>query len=60
MKGTVRIVKSVLLLTLSFEVIGATLSFLVFSKDYPPIRAIGISLFHSVAAFNNSGFDILF
>ncbi len=41
------------------ELSGAVLSFLVFIQDYPPIRAIGISLFHSVAAFNNSGFDIL-
>lgn len=59
MKGIVNIVKSVLLLTLTFESIGAILSFIVFSKDYPIGRAIGISLFHSVAAFNNSGFDIL-
>ncbi|TAH69428.1 MAG: H(+)-transporting ATPase [Anaerolineaceae bacterium] len=59
MKGIVRIVKSVLLLTLAFESIGAILSFIVFSQDYPTGRAIGISLFHSIAAFNNSGFDIL-
>ncbi len=59
MKGIVRIVKSVLFLTLTFEIIGAILSFIVFSQDFPIGRAIGISLFHSVAAFNNSGFDIL-
>ena len=41
------------------ELIGAALSFTVFVQDYPVGRAIGISLFHSVAAFNNSGFDIL-
>ena len=35
------------------------LSFLVFVQDYPPLRALWISIFHSVAAFNNSGFDIL-
>lgn len=35
------------------------LSYIVFSKDYPPVEALGISLFHSIAAFNNSGFDIL-
>jgi trk system potassium uptake protein TrkH len=59
MKGIVRLVKAVLLMTLCFEGIGAILSFLVFSQDYPLPRAIGISLFHSVAAFNNSGFDVL-
>lgn len=58
-KGLVRLVKSVLLMTLCFEVAGALLSFLVFVQDFPPLDALGISLFHSVAAFNNSGFDIL-
>lgn len=59
MKGLVKLVKSVLLVTLSFEVVGAILSYLVFSKDYSPLDALGISVFHSIAAFNNSGFDIL-
>ncbi len=59
LKGIVKLVKSVLLMTLCFEGVGAVLSFLVFSKDYPTVKAIGISLFHSVASFNNSGFDVL-
>ncbi len=57
--GTIRFIKSVFLTTLAFELTGAVLSFTVFIRDYPPLRAIGLSLFHSVAAFNNSGFDIL-
>ena len=55
----VRLVKAILFTTLIFELSGAALSFLVFVQDYPPLRALGISLFHSIAAFNNSGFDIL-
>ena len=58
-KGIVRFLKSVLFTTFLFELAGAILSFLVFVQDYPVWDAIGISLFHSVAAFNNSGFDIL-
>lgn len=58
-KGILRMVKAVLLMTLTFELVGAVLSFFVFSKDFPFWDAIGISVFHSVAAFNNSGFDIL-
>ena len=58
-QGMVRLVKSVLLLTLCFEGAGAVLSFLSFIHDYPPLRALWISVFHSIAAFNNSGFDIL-
>ena len=58
-RGVIGFVKSIFVTTLIFELTGAALSFLVFVQDYPPLRALGISLFHSVAAFNNSGFDIL-
>ena len=58
-KGAIRFVQSVLRTTLIIELAGAVLSFPVFVQDYPPLKALGISLFHSVAAFNNSGFDIL-
>ncbi len=58
-QGIVKLVRAVLLMTLFFEVVGAALSFLVFVQDYSPLRALGISAFHSIAAFNNSGFDIL-
>ena len=58
-KGIIRLVRSVLFMTLGFEIVGAVLSFLVFSRDYPFVHALGISIFHSIAAFNNSGFDIL-
>lgn len=59
MKGIVKLVKSILLMTICFESVGAILSFIVFSKNYPTLKAVWISIFHSVASFNNSGFDIL-
>ena len=59
LQGIVKLVKSILFFTLFFESIGVILSFIVFSKDYKPLDALGISVFHSIAAFNNSGFDIL-
>ncbi len=58
-KGAIRFVKQVLLTTLTIELAGAAISFLVFIQDYPFWEALGYSLFHTVAAFNNSGFDIL-
>ncbi len=58
-RGVVRFVRQVLLTTLAFELLGAALSFLVFIREHPFWEALGYSLFHSVAAFNNSGFDIL-
>ena len=59
LSGVVRLVRYVLKFTLIVEFIGMMLSFIVFSKDYPFWSALGISAFHSVAAFNNAGFDIL-
>ena len=57
-QGMVRLIQWVLKVTLCFEGAGAVLSFLTFSQDYPLPRALWTSVFHSVAAFNNSGFDI--
>ncbi|MBR4079629.1 MAG: alanine:cation symporter family protein, partial [Christensenellaceae bacterium] len=58
-KGIVQLLKTILLTTVLIELTGAVLGFFVFIKDYPPLRAIGLSLFHAVSAFNNAGFDIL-
>lgn len=59
LKGVVRLIKAIVLLTLCFEAAGAALSYVTFSRDYPPLTALGISVFHSIASFNNAGFDIL-
>ncbi len=58
-RGVARFLKSVLLTTLLFESIGAVLNFFVFIKDFPFPRAVGLSIFHSISAFNNAGFDLL-
>ena len=58
-KGVVRFLRDVFVTTLVIELVGAVLSFAVFIRDFPLPRAIGLSLFHSVAAFNNSGFDLM-
>ncbi|MBM6684739.1 H(+)-transporting ATPase [Faecalicatena contorta] len=58
-RGIVRLIRAILFMTLLFEAAGAVLSYPVFSRDHEPLHAVGISIFHSIAAFNNSGFDIL-
>jgi trk system potassium uptake protein TrkH len=58
-KGLIRFIRNVFVTTVIIEGIGAVLSFFVFVKDMPVLTAAGVGLFHSVAAFNNSGFDIL-
>ena len=57
-KGIAELLKFILLTTLIAELVGAVLSFFVFVGDYPLPRAIGLSLFHAISAFNNAGFDI--
>ena len=57
-RGLIGFVYTVFKPTLLIELIGAALSFIVFIQDYSLFRAIGVSLFHSVASFNNAGFDI--
>ena len=58
-RGVVQFVRSIFATTLLFEGLGALLSLISFARTRPMPEAIGISIFHSVAAFNNSGFDIL-
>ena len=58
-KGVVRFLKEVFFTTLVIEFIGAVLSFIVFVQDFEVPKAIGMSIFHSISAFNNAGFDIL-
>lgn len=58
-EGMIRLVRAVFFLTICFEMAGVVCSFPVFVQDFPPLHALWISIFHSVAAFNNSGFDIL-
>lgn len=58
-KGIVIFVKNVFFTTVVIELAGAIFSFFVFIKDFPFLKALWMSLFHSVAAFNNSGFDLL-
>lgn len=58
-KGLMYVIRSVAYITIAFESAGAALSYIVFSADFEPAKALGISVFHSLAAFNNAGFDLL-
>ena len=59
LEGMVRLVRAILLMTLICEVAGAVLSFPSFARDHMPLQAVWLSIFHSIAAFNNAGFDAL-
>ena len=56
--GTKRLFNTALGVTFTVEGLGALLLFFAFSREYPIPRAIYLSVFHSVSAFNNAGFDL--
>lgn len=59
LRGTVRIVKTVILSSFVFQMIGTLVNYSVFRTTYAPLEAFGHSLFHSISAFNNAGFDLM-
>lgn len=58
LQGVVRLTKSILVYTFLVEFIGAVLLSPVFIKDYGVGKGIAYSIFHSISAFCNAGFDI--
>jgi len=58
LKGVMRLVRTVLFSTLLIEIAGALMCLPAFLKNHGIASAFGYSVFHSVAAFNNAGFDI--
>lgn len=58
-KGLKNVIKSVAHVTVAFEFGGAVCSFITFYGDFSPEKAVWLSCFHSIAAFNNAGFDLL-
>ena len=57
--GVIRLVRKALLGTLLFESIGAILLCFRFIPDFGLVTGLWMSIFHSVSAFCNAGFDIL-
>lgn len=56
--GLVRLIKSIIKITLIIELIGAIIFIIIFAQEYPLIDAIGLGIFHSISSFNNAGWDI--
>ena len=57
--GIVRLTKFILKTTVCIELIGAVLLYPAFSRDFGYVKGIWYSVFHSVSAFCNAGFDLL-
>lgn len=55
-----KFVRKIILISFSFELIGALLSLPVFFQVYDKIGdVIWASIFHSISSYNNAGFDII-
>lgn len=59
LEGVVKLMKHVLYIASSIEFIGAVLLSLRFIPRYGIIKGAWFSIFHSVSAFCNAGFDII-
>lgn len=56
--GVIRLVKSVAVMTITIESVGALLSFIALVKYFPVPTALRYAVFNSISAFNNAGFDL--
>lgn len=54
----VPLLKSVLIFTGIAESVGAALLFSCWQSEFPPLQALYIAIFHSIAAFCNAGFSL--
>ena len=57
--GMVRYTSFIIKTTVIIELIGAALLFPVFCSDFGVAKGIWYSLFHSISAFCNAGFDLM-
>ena len=58
-KGIVSLIKKILIITFSCEIVGAFILSFQFIKDFGWARGLWFSLFHSISAYCNAGFDLL-
>lgn len=58
LSGLIRFTKSIMRVTLIFELLGALVLSIRFARDLPFFEAVWYGLFHSVSAFNNAGFSL--
>ena len=58
LKGLVRFVKLVAMITFGLEGLGAVLLTLRFAVDFPWGTAVYYGIFHAISAFNNAGFAL--
>ncbi len=56
--GVVSMVRSIIMMTFAFELVGALALTIAFLKYFPPLEALWYGIFHAVSAFCNAGIDL--
>jgi trk system potassium uptake protein len=57
-QGSAQVIRSIIGLTMIFEITGALLLLFVFVPDYGFDYGLWLSIFHSISAWNNAGFSL--
>ncbi|MGJ3250917.1 MAG: TrkH family potassium uptake protein [Elainellaceae cyanobacterium] len=58
LSSAVQLVRSIIAMTLIFEITGIFCLMPIFAADFGPAYGLWLSIFHSVSAFNNAGFSL--
>lgn len=58
LQGIVRVIRSIVVLTIAIELVGALILAWSFAQTMPLGEAMYHGIFHAVSAFNNAGFDL--
>ena len=58
MHDSAQLIRSIIAVTLIFEITGVFLLLPVFTADYPLNEALWLAIFHSVNSWNNAGFSL--
>ena len=60
LNGIISLVKKIMIISFTIQIVGSLINLIVLIPYYDNnvLKAIGVSLFHSAASFNNAGFDI--
>lgn len=56
--GVGQLVRSIILTTALFEILGMLFLFTVFSPKYGLMKGLWLAIFHSINSFNNAGFSL--
>ena len=59
LNGIVPLVRKIIFISFTIQIVCALINLISFTQYYDFWEALGVSLFHSCASFNNAGFDII-